>query len=114
MMHDGNGWLAQGPSVSIDTACSSSLVGAHLACSSFLGPACPRALVAGVNLTLRAETTAVLAKAGMLAQVLPCCLPACLHVCMHAHSAQHFSYSLLLVPYRTIKHFHCVPARQSR
>ncbi len=59
----------QGPSVSIDTACSSSLVGAHLACSSFLGPACPRALVAGVNLTLRAETTAVLAKAGMLAQV---------------------------------------------
>lgn len=61
--------MAQGPSVSIDTACSSSLVGAHLACSSFLGPACPRALVTGVNLTLRAETTAVLAKAGMLAQV---------------------------------------------
>lgn len=57
--------------MSIDTACSSSLVGAHLACTSFLGPACPRALVAGVNLTLRAETTAVLAKAGMLAQVLP-------------------------------------------
>ena len=61
--------VAQGPSVSIDTACSSSLVGAHLACSSFLGPSCPRALVTGVNLTLRAETTAVLAKAGMLAQV---------------------------------------------
>ena len=59
----------KGPSVSIDTACSSSLVATHLACTSFLTPACPRALVAGVNLTLRAETTAVLSKAGMLAQV---------------------------------------------
>ncbi len=57
----------QGPSVSIDTACSSSLVGVHLACSSFLPDGCPRALAAGVNLTLRAETTAVLSKAGMLA-----------------------------------------------
>ncbi len=34
----------KGPSVSIDTACSSSLVGAHLACSSFLTPACPRSV----------------------------------------------------------------------
>ena len=59
----------KGPSVSIDTACSSSLVATHLACTSFLSPSCPRALVAGVNLTLRAETTAVLSKAGMLAQV---------------------------------------------
>ena len=59
----------KGPSVSVDTACSSSLVATHLACTSFLTPACPRALVAGVNLTLRAETTAVLSKAGMLAQV---------------------------------------------
>jgi acyl transferase domain-containing protein len=56
----------KGPSVSIDTACSSSLVGAHLACSSFLPGGSVAALVAGVNLTLRAETTAVLAKAGML------------------------------------------------
>ena len=62
----------KGPSVSIDTACSSSLVGAHLATTSFLTKDCPRALVAGVNLTLRAETTAVLGKAGMLAQVLYC------------------------------------------
>ena len=59
----------KGPSVSIDTACSSSLVATHLACTSFLTPSCSRALVAGVNLTLRAETTAVLSKAGMLAQV---------------------------------------------
>ena len=61
----------QGPSVSIDTACSSSLVGTHLAATSFLSADCPRALVCGVNLTMRAETTAVLSKAGMLAQVTP-------------------------------------------
>lgn len=42
---------------------------AHLAATSFLDVACPRALVAGVNLTLRAETTAVLSRAGMLAAV---------------------------------------------
>ena len=54
--------------MSIDTACSSSLVGLHLACTSMLRVDCPRALVAGVNLTIRAETTAVLSKAGMLAQ----------------------------------------------
>ena len=58
----------QGPSVSLDTACSSSLVGAHMACTSFLSAECPRALVAGINLTMRAETTAVLSKASMLAQ----------------------------------------------
>lgn len=57
----------KGPSISIDTACSSSLVGAHIACTSFLSESCQRALVCGVNLTMRAETTAVLAKAGMLA-----------------------------------------------
>jgi 3-oxoacyl-(acyl-carrier-protein) synthase/acyl carrier protein len=56
----------KGPSVSIDTACSSSLVGAHLAATSFVPGGCPRALVCGVNLTIRAETTAVLSKAGML------------------------------------------------
>ncbi len=58
----------KGPSISIDTACSSSLVGAHIACTSFLSETCQRALVCGVNLTTKAETTAVLAKAGMLAQ----------------------------------------------
>ena len=57
--------------MSIDTACSSSLVGTHLAATSFLSADCPRALVCGVNLTMRAETTAVLSKAGMLAQVTP-------------------------------------------
>lgn len=43
--------------------------GLHLAATSFLDSACPRALVAGVNLTLRAETSAVLSRAGMLAAV---------------------------------------------
>lgn len=56
--------------MSIDTACSSSLVGTHLASTSFLSADCPRALVCGINLTMRAETTAVLSKAGMLAQVI--------------------------------------------
>lgn len=56
----------KGSSVSIDTACSSSLVGAHLAATSFLPGGCSGALVCGVNLTIRAETTAVLSKAGML------------------------------------------------
>lgn len=42
-------------------------MGTHLACTSFLPGGCPRSLSAGVNLTIRAETTAVLAKAGMLA-----------------------------------------------
>ena len=50
------------------------LQGAHLAATSLLDVACPRALVAGVNLTMRAETTAVLSRAGMLAAVrnFPC------------------------------------------
>ena len=61
--------------MSIDTACSSSLVGTHLAATSFLSADCPRALVCGVNLTMRAETTAVLSKAGMLAQVTHQCCP---------------------------------------
>lgn len=56
----------KGPSLSIDTACSSSLVGAHLSATSFIPGGCPRALACGVNLTIRAETTAVLSKAGML------------------------------------------------
>lgn len=64
----------KGPSISIDTACSSSLVGAHLACTTFADRGCARSLVCGVNLTMRAETTAVLSKAGMLAQVCAICL----------------------------------------
>ena len=56
----------KGPSLSIDTACSSSLVAIHLVSSSFIPSGYAKALVVGVNLTIRAETTAVLAKAGVL------------------------------------------------
>ena len=83
--------MVQGPSVSIDTACSSSLVGAHLAHTSFLSADCPRALLAGVNLTMRAETTAVLSKAGMLAQaslLQPAFFPA-VYTQIYGHSEQH-------------------------
>jgi len=62
----------QGPCVTIDTACSASLVAAHLGSSTFTHRSspnpCSHALAAGVNLTLRSETPAVLAKAGMLAE----------------------------------------------
>ena len=59
--------------MAIDTACSASLVAAHLGSTAFTSPsatpaACSYALAAGVNLTLRSETSAVLAKAGMLAE----------------------------------------------
>ena len=56
----------KGPSVSIDTACSSSLVAVHLSSTSFVSAGYSRAVVAGVNLTIRAETTSVLSKAGVL------------------------------------------------
>ena len=46
--------------MSIDTACSSSLVACHLACTSFLAPACPRALVAGALLALTPSTLLLL------------------------------------------------------
>ena len=62
----------QGPCVAIDTACSASLVAAHLGAAAFTAPSsptpCAHALAAGVNLTVRSETPAVLAKAGMLAE----------------------------------------------
>lgn len=78
--------------MSIDTACSSSLVGTHLASTSFLSATCPRALVCGVNLTMRAETTAVLSKAGMLAQVR-CLL---IIVSMHCTAMLHFNQATLV------------------
>lgn len=60
-----------GPSLCVDTACSSSLVAAHLARQALLGggggSSCTSALVGGVNMMLLPSTTAMFAKAGMLA-----------------------------------------------
>lgn len=57
----------RGPSFPVDTACSSSLVATHLAVQSLRSAECRMALVAGVNLILRPETTIALSKAHMLA-----------------------------------------------
>ena len=57
----------RGPSFPVDTACSSSLVAAHLAMQSLRNGECRLALVGGVNLILRPETTIALSKAHMLA-----------------------------------------------
>jgi myxalamid-type polyketide synthase MxaC len=57
----------QGPSLVVDTACSSSLVAAHLACQSLRNRECNLALVAGVNLFLRPESTITFSKLQMMA-----------------------------------------------
>lgn len=57
----------RGPSFPVDTACSSSLVATHLAVQSLRNEECRLALVGGVNLILRPETTIALSKARMLA-----------------------------------------------
>lgn len=60
------GW--QGPSIALDTACSSSLVAAHLAVQSLRRNECGMALVGGVNLMLRPESTINFCRAHMLAR----------------------------------------------
>ncbi len=49
-----------GPCVSTDTACSSSLVAAHLACNGLLIKEVSAAVAAGVNIMLKAGTTAAI------------------------------------------------------
>jgi len=59
----------KGPCIAVDTACSSSLVAAHMSGALFLrgAAAVSRAVAAGVNLTLRPATPAILVRAAMLA-----------------------------------------------
>lgn len=66
-----------GPCVSTDTACSSSLVATHLAHQGMLAGETPGAVVGGINIMLRPETTAgicqlrALSAVGRCRQVLP-------------------------------------------
>lgn len=57
----------KGPCFAIDTACSSSLVALHNACEFLNRKECNIALVGGVNLLLRAESSVAFAQANMLA-----------------------------------------------
>lgn len=57
----------QGPALSIDTACSSSLVATHTAAMSMSNGRCQCAGVAGANLMLWPDTSAMFKTAGMLA-----------------------------------------------
>ena len=56
----------RGPSVAVDTACASSLSALHLACQAMAAGECDAALVGGVNLMLRPETSIALAQEHML------------------------------------------------
>ncbi|HSP24523.1 MAG TPA: beta-ketoacyl synthase N-terminal-like domain-containing protein, partial [Saliniramus sp.] len=58
----------QGPAIVVDTACSSSLTALHLACRSLASGECDMALAGGVNLILSAQTSIILARAGMLSR----------------------------------------------
>lgn len=57
----------RGPSVLLDTACSSSLVAVHSAVQSLRARESPLALVAGVNLALRADESVMMTQAGGMA-----------------------------------------------
>ena len=61
-----------GPCVSTDTACSSSLVAAHLAHRSIVTCESSSAVVGGINIMLRPETTAGICKLQALSPVGRC------------------------------------------
>ncbi len=62
----------QGPSFTVDTACSSSLVATHLGCTALLNDECDVAIVGGVNVMLRPESTILECKGGFLAHDARC------------------------------------------
>ena len=61
-----------GPCVSTDTACSSSLVAAHLAAQSLEAAETLSAVVGGINIMLRPETTAGICQLQALSPVGRC------------------------------------------
>ncbi|XP_054448917.1 fatty acid synthase [Pteronotus mesoamericanus] len=56
----------KGPSITLDTACSSSLVALHSACQAIRSGECPAALVGGINILLKPNTSLQFMKLGML------------------------------------------------
>lgn len=57
---------AAGPSVALDTACSSSLLALHNAYQAISSGECPAALVGGINVLLKPNTSVQFMKLGML------------------------------------------------
>lgn len=62
----------QGPCFTVDTACSSSLVATHLGCRSLWERECDVAVIGGVNVMLRPESTILESKGGFLARDARC------------------------------------------
>lgn len=55
-----------GPSIALDTACSSSLLALHSAYQAIRSGQCPAALVGGINVMLKPNTSVQFLKLGML------------------------------------------------
>lgn len=58
--------LAAGPSIALDTACSSSLLALHCAAQAIRSGECPAAIVGGINILLKPNTSVQFMKLGML------------------------------------------------
>lgn len=58
--------LPAGPSIALDTACSSSLLALHNAYQAIRSGECPAAIVGGINVLLKPNTSLQFMKLGML------------------------------------------------